>query len=82
MRYCYVCGREAPRRVVIEPLLVPVCPDRECALRAARLPDPHCSVRLLEGSICGKPAARQFDAGGYVMCPPHLREFWEHKRVA
>jgi hypothetical protein len=82
VRTCYVCGRETIRRLVIEPLLLPVCLDRHCALQAARLPDPHCSARLENGQVCGVRGAPQWTAGGASMCPHHLREFWSAQCAA
>ena len=82
MRSCYICGRETSRRQVVEPLLVPVCPDRACLVRAVHLTNPHCSARLDDGSLCGASAAPHLQADGRTMCPHHLRDFWEHNRAA
>jgi hypothetical protein len=76
-RRCYICGRETTRRTIAEPLLLPVCLDRECGERAARLPRTHCTQTLPNGSLCGEAAAPQVDASGRQMCAAHLRAFWQ-----
>ena len=73
-RRCYICGRSTVRRVIAEPLLLPICLDRECGRRAAQLPAVHCSLRLPEGVICGAPVVPQLDAQGRQLCATHLRQ--------
>jgi hypothetical protein len=80
VRRCYICGRESERRVISEPLMVPVCLNRECGQMAARLRPEHCRARLETGQLCGAPAARQIEADGQRLCAEHLRSRWAHAR--
>ena len=41
MRRCYMCGREASRRLIVEPLMLPVCLEYACKQKAAQLPRHH-----------------------------------------
>jgi hypothetical protein len=70
---CYICGRQTLRRMIAEPLLLPVCLDRACGRRAAQLPTVHCSVRLSDESVCGAAVVPQVDAQGRQLCATHLR---------
>jgi hypothetical protein len=75
---CYICGREASRRVIAEPHMLPVCRDRDCGHIAAHLPALHCSARRTDGGLCGAPAVPQFEADGQRLCADHLRALWAH----
>ena len=77
MRRCYVCGRERSRGLIVEPLLLPVCMDRECKQRAAHMPADHCAARLANGQICGAPAAAGFETEGRKLCAQHLQVVWD-----
>lgn len=77
MRNCYICGRPTERRNVIEPIMVPVCFDRECARVAALLPAIHCTVRLATGRLCGVPAIRQVRLEGARLCTTHMKVRWD-----
>ncbi len=76
MRRCYICGREESHRQIVEPLMVPVCRDRECARVAATLPPVHCGMRLLAGRLCGAPAIAQLDVDGRRLCSAHVQAIW------
>ena len=77
MRSCYICGRPAERRNVIDPLMVPVCFDRECAHVAALLPALHCSARLATGQLCGAPATPHMRLGEVRLCATHMKRRWD-----
>jgi hypothetical protein len=72
-RYCYICGRATARRRIAEPLLVPVCLERECDRQARQLPARHCSARLPDGHLCCAPAAAQLGVQGERLCVQHLQ---------
>jgi hypothetical protein len=82
MRRCYVCGRERSRGLIVEPLLLPVCMDRECKQRAAQLPPHHCAARLSRGQICGAQAAADFETEGRKLCVQHLQLVWDRTEAA
>jgi hypothetical protein len=82
MRRCYICGRETARRLIVEPLMLPVCLDRGCQEAAAHLPSHHCSARLEDGRICGVQAAPAFQSDGRLLCIEHLQTLWGHKGAA
>src|SRR5215469_2223180 len=73
MRNCYICGKPAERRSVIEPALVPVCFDRECARVAALLPALHCTARLATGHLCGAPATPHMRQEEVRLCAVHMK---------
>jgi hypothetical protein len=77
MRRCYVCGGDRSRGLIVEPLMLPVCVDRECKQQAAQLPVNHCAARSSDGHICGAPAATGFETDGRKLCPRHLQSLWE-----
>ena len=78
-RRCYICGRESSRRTIAEPLLLPVCLDRECGERASQLPRLHCTERLPDGRLCGAVVAPQLDASGRQVCTTHARALIERR---
>ena len=82
MRRCYVCGRETSRRVIVEPLMLPVCLDRGCSLTAAQLPPDHCSARFTDGRICAAQAAQGFQTDGNLLCGEHLQSLWRRRGAA
>jgi hypothetical protein len=82
MRRCYVCGRDRSRGLIVEPLMLPVCSDRECKQRAAQLPPHHCSARLSNGHICGAQAAPDFEIEGRELCAQHLQLLWQREDAA
>lgn len=77
-RTCYVCGQPAERRLIVEPLLLPVCHDRACAERARSLPERHCAARLLSGEVCGKPAT-PIHVDGDLQCQKHAAASFGHQ---
>ncbi|MCA1644224.1 MAG: hypothetical protein LC797_01740 [Chloroflexi bacterium] len=78
MRRCYICGLERSRRIIVEPLMLPICLERACAQRAAALPMLHCSARAPDGRLCGAPAAAQVQAREQRLCAAHLRAEWDY----
>lgn len=77
MRHCYICGREGSRRIIVEPLMLPVCFERECGQIAAHIPVLHCFARVTDGRLCGAAAAAAVQAGGPRLCAEHLRAVWD-----
>ena len=71
MRRCYICGRESPRRLISEPLLLPICMDRGCGQAAARLTAGHCTARLTQGNLCGAPSSGDIQSDGQRLCRKH-----------
>jgi hypothetical protein len=78
MRHCYVCGREGSRRIIAEPLMLPVCFESECARIATRLAELHCSARGTDGRLCGAPAVAQVQTDGQRLCAGHLQAAWDN----
>ena len=76
MRRCYICGREAYRRTIVEPLMLPVCLERECGQVAAQLRALHCTARASDGRLCGAPSAPHVELEGHHLCGAHLRAQW------
>ena len=82
MRRCYMCGREASRRLIVEPLMLPVCLEYACKQKVAQLPRHHCSARLLDGRICGANAAPDIETEGRELCVEHLQSLWGRNSAA
>jgi hypothetical protein len=76
VRRCYICGRESSRRTIAEPLMLPVCLDRECGEIAAKLPPLHCGKRADNGHLCGATAVAQVQVEGRPLCVAHARAWW------
>jgi hypothetical protein len=77
MRHCYICGRQSLRRIVVEPLMLPVCVDRECSRVARGLTELHCTVRPPEGKLCGAPATPHVQVDGLRLCAMHVKLRWQ-----